>query len=171
VVLAGGARLGLGTGFERTVVLTGSTGQPVPGPDGGPVTVVVRDLPASKRFFAGGDTTVRGFDMDRLGTPGTFDRDGTPIGGHAAMILNAEARVAVGRAVGVVGFLDAGNVFPIVNDVSLRDLRAAVGFGIRYKSPIGPLRVDVGFKIGTLRTFGANHENRVALHISIGQAF
>jgi outer membrane protein insertion porin family len=171
VVLAGGARLGLGTGFRRTVDLKGPNGQPVSGPDGRPLTVEVRDLPASKRFFAGGDTSVRGFDLDHLGTPDTFDRDGTPIGGHAEIILNGEVRLALWREFGIVGFVDAGNVFATVNDVSLRDMRSGVGCGIRYKSPIGPIRVDFGFKVGTLRTFGANHEERRALHISIGQAF
>ena len=171
VVLAGGARLGLGSGFRRTVELKGPDGQPVSGPDGRPLTVEVRDLPMSKRFFAGGDTSVRGFDVDHLGTPATFDRDGTPIGGHAEIILNGEVRLALWRDLGIVGFADAGNVFAIINDVSLRDLRSGVGFGIRYKSPLGPIRVDFGFKVGTLRTFGTNREERFALHISIGQAF
>ncbi len=171
LVLAGGARLGLGTGFARDVDVTTAEGTPVTGPDGRPLTVTVRDLPASERFFAGGDTTVRGFQLDRLGTPETFDRDGTPIGGHAEFVLNAEARVAVWRDLGLVGFLDGGNVFALVNDVSLGELRAGAGFGLRYKSPVGPIRVDFGFKLGTLRTYGPNKEDRFALHISIGQAF
>jgi outer membrane protein assembly factor BamA len=171
VVLAGGARLGLGTGFRRTVVLSGVGGEPGGDVHSTSLTVEIRDLPVSKRFFAGGDTSVRGFDVDRLGTPATFDRDGMPIGGHAEVILNGEVRLGVWRDLGVVGFVDAGNVFPTVNQVSLHDLRSGVGFGIRYKSPIGPIRLDVGFKVGALRTFGASHEKRFALHISIGQAF
>lgn len=171
LVFAGGARLGLGTGFTRHVEVVGLDGRPELNADGAPRTIPVRDLPVSERFFAGGDTSVRGFDLDRLGTAGTFDRDGTPIGGHAELILNGEVRVALWRDLGVVGFLDAGNVFPNVNDFDVSDLRAGAGFGLRYKSPVGPIRLDVGFKLGTLRTFGAHQEKRFAVHISIGQAF
>jgi outer membrane protein insertion porin family len=171
IVLAGGARIGLGTGFPRDVVVSDPDGQPVLGPGGQPLTVTVRDLPASERFFAGGDTTVRGFALDRLGRPDTFDRDGTPIGGHSEVLLNAEVRVPLWREVGVVGFLDVGNVFALVNDVRLGQLRSGAGFGIRYKSPVGPLRLDFGYKLGTLQTFGTYKEHRFALHISIGQAF
>jgi outer membrane protein insertion porin family len=167
VVLAGGVRIGLGTGFSRTV--TDAAGEPVRDATG--QTQTVKDLPVSERFFAGGDTTVRGFKLDKLGRPDTFDRDGTPIGGHAELMVNGEVRVAVWRDLGVVGFLDAGNVFSSVNAVNLGHLRAGTGFGVRYKSPVGPIRVDFGFKVGRLETYGTTREGRFALHISIGQAF
>jgi outer membrane protein insertion porin family len=168
VVVAAGARLGLGTGFPRTVPSPTTDGAPV---TGGPAFVTVRDLPANERFFAGGDTTVRGFQLDHLGTAATFDRDGQPIGGHGMVVFNAEMRMDVWRDVGVVGFLDAGNVFATGADLGRGKLRAGAGFGIRYKSPVGPLRLDVGFKLGTLLTFASTRESRTALHISIGQAF
>jgi outer membrane protein assembly complex protein YaeT len=171
IVFAAGARLGLGTGFPRTITLADATGVAVRGGDGAPVTVQVRDLPASERFFAGGDTTVRGFELDRLGRPDTIDRDGTPKGGHAEVILNSELRLPLWRDLGLVGFLDAGNVFGVVNDINLGQLRAGAGFGLRYKSPVGPIRVDLGFKLGTLQMLGLKREHRVALHVSIGQAF
>jgi outer membrane protein insertion porin family len=171
IVLAAGARLGLATGFRRTVAVTDSVGGAAFDTNGQPVYVTVRDLPANERFFAGGDTTVRGFQVDRLGRPDTFDRDGTPKGGHAEVVLNGEVRMAAWRDVGVAAFMDVGNVFSRVTDVSLGHLRVAAGFGIRYKSPIGPLRVDLGYKLGALQSFGAFSEKRFALHISIGQAF
>ncbi len=171
VVLAGGIRLGLGTGLPRSVVLTGSDGRPLIGPDGNHQVIDVRDVPLSERFFAGGDTTVRGFQLDRLGRPDTFDRDGTPIGGHAEFIVNQEVRIGLWRDLGVVAFLDGGNVFAAVDDFSLRRLRGGIGAGIRYKSPVGPIRLDFGFKLGTLQTFGTRREDRFALHVSIGQAF
>jgi outer membrane translocation and assembly module TamA len=171
IVLAGGARLGLGTGFPRDIPLTDPNGDPILDSNGNPLTVPVRDLQASERFFAGGDTTVRGFQRDRLGRPDTLDSDGTPKGGHAEVILNGEARIALSRKFGVVGFIDAGNVFAVVNDVSLGDLRAGAGFGFRYNSKVGPIRFDFGFKLGTLQTYRTNSEDRFALHISIGQAF
>jgi outer membrane protein assembly complex protein YaeT len=171
VVVAGGARLGLGTGFPRDVPLTTPDGDPILGPDGTQLTAEVRDLPASERYFAGGDTTVRGFQLDHLGEPDTFDSDGTPIGGHAEIILNGEVRLALWKDLGLVGFLDAGNVFSTVDRLSLGRMRAGTGFGLRYNSPVGPFRFDFGFKLGTLRTYGPVKEDRFALHISIGQAF
>jgi outer membrane translocation and assembly module TamA len=135
------------------------------------LTSTVQDLPASERYFAGGDTTVRGFQLDHLGEPDTFDRDGTPIGGRAEVVLNGEVRLGLWKDLGVVGFLDTGNVYSSVSNVSLGSVRAGAGFGVRYNSPLGPFRVDFGFKLGTLRTYGPNREDRFALHISIGQAF
>ena len=61
----------------------------------------------------------------------------------------------VWRDVGLVGFVDVGNVFAKVTDFGLGHLRAGSGFGIRYKSPVGPLRVDLGFKLGSLLTFAS----------------
>jgi outer membrane protein assembly factor BamA len=157
IVFAGGARLGLGTGFA---VL-----------DSAETDEALRDLPASERYFAGGDTTVRGFQRDHVGEPDTFDSDGTPIGGRAEIVLNGEVRVALWKDLGVVGFLDAGNVYSTVDRLSLGRLRAGTGFGLRYNSPLGPFRFDFGFKLGTLRTYGQTREDRFWLHISIGQAF
>jgi len=171
MIVAGGARLGLGTGFPRDVERTDPEGNPIVDADGQPVTQTVRDLPRSERFFAGGGTTVRGFELDHLGRPETFDRYGTPIGGHAEIIVNGELRVALWKDIGVVGFLDVGNVFEYVNDVRLSRLRGGAGFGLRYMSFIGPIRVDFGFKLGALQTFGVEKESRRSLNISIGQAF
>ena len=171
VVMAGGIRLGIGSGFPREVAVIDGNGNPVLGSDGQPQTVTVQDLPASERFFAGGDTTVRGFQTDRLGRPDTMDSDGVPIGGHAELILNLEARVSLWHDLGIVAFLDGGNVFSNVNDFGFNKLRGSMGFGIRYKSPVGPIRIDFGFKLGGLQTFGTYKESRTALHISIGQAF
>lgn len=171
IVLAGGARLGLANGFPQDVTRVDDNGQPVLGPDGQPLTVVVEDIPASERFFAGGDTTVRGFALDRLGTPETFDQDGFPIGGNGLVIFNAELRVPLWRDLGVVGFVDSGNVFEVASDLDLSRIRGSGGFGIRYKSPIGPLRVDLGFKFDRQEFADGQLEDRTALHISLGQAF
>ena len=130
----------------------------------------MRNLPASERFFAGGDTTVRGFALDQLGAPDTIDRDGFPIGGGGLVILNAEVRVPVRGGLGVVGFIDSGNVFARTSDINLWRLRSSVGFGIRYKSPIGPIRVDVGIKARRYETAG-RRESASEFHISLGQAF
>jgi outer membrane protein insertion porin family len=161
-VFAGSARLGTATGFPRRVTAIGA--------DGVATTEDVRDLPASERFFAGGDTTVRGFALDQLGTPETI-KDGVPNGGNGLVIFNAELRATVHGGFGVVGFVDTGNVFAHATDLNLTELRSAVGFGIRYKSPVGPIRVDLGFKLNRREVAVGQLEPLTALHISFGQAF
>ena len=180
IIIAAGARLGLARGFLRDVEVVDEAGNPVLRPDGEPITVRVADLPASKRFFAGGDTTVRGFVLDRLGddashaAPGTertIDQDGFPHGGNAIVVFNGEIRLPVWRDLGAVAFLDAGNVFDRVDSLDLRRIRGTAGFGIRYRSPIGPVRVDLGFKLDRRRFASGEQERLTALHVSIGQAF
>ena len=170
-VLATGARVGLAAGFSREVPALDSDGNPVVGPGGQPVLVRVDDLPASERFFAGGDTTVRGWGLDQLGTPETLDANGFPLGGNAVLVLNAELRVPVWGDLGAVMFLDGGNVFRRVDDFDLGEVRGAAGFGVRYRSPIGPLRFDLGFKLDRRVLPNGQQERPTALFISLGQAF
>jgi len=170
-VLAFGARVGAAHGFRRTVVREDQNGAPVTGPDGSPIVDVVQDLPASERFFAGGDTTVRGFSLDRLGTDATISPTGFPTGGNGLVVLNGELRATLIGSVGAVAFIDAGNVFLRATDLDLGELRAAAGFGIRYQSPVGPIRVDLGFKLDRRELSPGRLERRSVLHISLGQAF
>lgn len=171
IVLAASARVGMATGFPRELVQTDEDGNPILGPDGQPAVEVIEDLPASERFFAGGDTTVRGFALDQLGTPETIDQNGFPLGGHAVVIFNAELRVPLFAGLGVVGFVDAGNVFARTSDMDFGEIRGALGFGVRYASPVGPIRVDLGFKTDRRDITPGNRESLTALHISLGQAF
>jgi outer membrane protein insertion porin family len=157
VVLAGNARLGLATGIGN---------EQLPADER-------YTLPPSERFFAGGDTTVRGFALDRLGvrhvpaeSNDTLDKDRVPIGGNGLVLFNAELRTPVTGSLGVVGFVDTGNVFARASGLDLGELRSAVGGGIRYKSPFGPIRFDLGFKVG--RQEG---EALTAWFVSFGQAF
>ena len=170
-VLAVGARVGAAHGFRRPVVRLGPDGEPIPAPDGGSIVDVVQDLPASERFFAGGDTTVRGFSLDRLGTDATISPSGFPVGGNGLIVLNAELRTDVIGGIGAVGFLDAGNVFPRATDLDFSRLRVAAGVGLRYQSPVGPVRIDLGFKLDQRELAPGRLERRNVLHISLGQAF
>jgi outer membrane protein insertion porin family len=165
VVVATRASLGLADGFEREVQPTDADGNPLPGP---PITV--EDLPASERFFAGGDSTIRGYALDTVGAPGTISPSGYPTGGNAVLLLNGELRFPVWREMGAVVFVDGGNVFRRVTEFDLGELRGSVGFGFRYRSPVGPIRVDLGFKMDRREVRG-RLEPRTALHFSLGQAF
>ena len=155
VVAAFGARLGASHGFPREK-------------DG---DLVEDDLPASERFFAGGDTSVRGFSLDRLGNEDTITQSGFPTGGNAVIVLNAELRATVFGPVQAVGFFDAGNVFMRATDLDLMDLRPAAGIGARYRSPVGPIRIDLGFNLDRRELVAGTRERGHVWHISLGQAF
>jgi outer membrane protein insertion porin family len=171
MVVAVGVRVGVAHGFQRLVARETAEGEAITSLDGSPVVDLVQDLPASERFFAGGDTTVRGFSLDRLGTDATISQSGFPTGGNGLVVLNAELRTAVVGGLGAVGFVDAGNVFPRATDLDLGQLRVAAGFGIRYQSPVGPIRIDLGFKLDRRELAPGRLERRNVLHISLGQAF
>ena len=162
LVFAGGARIGLARAVLRLV--------PTVDEDGNPTVVPVRDLPASERFFTGGESTIRGYSLDSVGAPATLTPSGFPRGGDAEIVLNAELRLPIRGPVGGVVFVDGGNVFARVADLDVTQLRGSVGFGARYRSPIGPIRLDVGFKLDR-RVIGVSLEPRYAFHFSIGQAF
>jgi len=158
-VFAAQARLGIAAGFPRDVVVETGAGETV-------VEVGFKELPEPERFFAGGATTVRGFALDTLGRPDTI-KDGFPIGGNAETIFNAELRSPVRKGLQAVGFVDTGNVFAHAADIDLLALRTAVGFGLRYKSPVGPIRFDMGFKVKP----EPGDTGRSAWFITFGQAF
>ena len=172
-VFAAGARLGLARSFTTTLLRATTL---VLNDNGMPelrevaTLTFIHSLPASERFFAGGDSTVRGFALDRLGDESTIGANGFPTGGNAMIVLNSELRMPVFGPLQVVGFLDAGNVVDRVSNFDLARVRGAAGFGLRYRSPIGPIRVDLGFKLDR-REFAGERERLTALHLSIGQAF
>jgi outer membrane protein assembly complex protein YaeT len=172
LVLAGGARIGLATGFATQTPVLDAAGNPIIGPDGNPLTVTSTNIPASERFYAGGDTTVRGFTRDQLGMPNTIDSDGFPHGGMGMLIFNGELRFPLWKWVGAVAFVDVGNVFFQVSDIRLGDLRPALGGGLRLRLPVLPLiRLDVGYNPYP-RTFGnGSREKSYAVYFGIGQAF
>ena len=165
VVLATRVGLGLADGFPRQVQLTDDAGAPVE-----EVFLTVEDLPASERFFLGGDSTIRGFALDSVGAERTITPAGFPRGGNALILLNAEMRFHLFGDFGAVAFVDGGNVFERATQLDLGNLRGAVGFGARYRSPIGPIRIDVGFKLDR-RMLGTEREKAYDFHFSIGHAF
>ena len=153
-VLALGARVGLAHGFQRI--------------QGG---LDVSDLPASERFYAGGDNSVRGFPLDRLVNEETVTPSGYPTGGNGVIVFNSELRVNLFGQFQGAAFVDAGNVFPRASEFSLTDLRPAAGFGVMYRSPVGPIRVDLGFNLQP-RVFSSGFsERRYVVHFLLGQPF
>lgn len=120
-------------------------------------------LPIDERFFNGGPTSVRSFIERELGPK---DRAGVPIGGEAFTVFNLEYTFPIkGDLKGAV-FADAGNVQSKAADFGFGDLRYAVGAGLRYNLPFGPVRLDYGLNPSPRRD-----EDRGAFHFSIGVAF
>ncbi len=124
------------------------------------------EIPLHERFYLGGSTTVRGYRQDLVG-PTQLDAAGKPIptGGSRMVLFNAELRLNPLGSFGLVLFSDAGNVWAD-RHIDLEDLKASYGAGIRYNTPVGPLRLDYGQKIN--RQAG---EAPGELHFSIGHTF
>ena len=121
------------------------------------------ELPIVERFFLGGRTTVRGYEQDTLGTKGL---DGNPTGGNVFLMENLEIRTSLGKGIGIVAFLDGGNVWIKTKDINPADIKFTTGLGLRYNTPVGPIRIDYGQKLQ--RKPG---ESRGEIHFSIGHAF
>ena len=130
-------------------------------------------LPPDQRFYAGGSGTIRGF---RYQSVGPLFTNGDPIGGTAINAGQAEFRQRIGQSLGFAVFMDAGQVSQNVNPLD-STLRFGTGAGVRYYTPIGPLRVDFGVpinrehvkdpKTGIVRAVGDAFE----LYIGLGQSF
>lgn len=138
IVLASAARFGLATGFGQRLI-------------------------PSERFFAGGGSSVRGFEQDSLGPLDVF---GSVAGGNALIVLNQEIRFPLFKWFRGVGFVDAGNAFASAGDLSLADLRPSIGIGTRIQTPVALVRIDLGVPVSR---GGSKSTGRWIF--SVGQAF
>lgn len=142
---------------EARYVLAGRIGfGSIVGPD-------LPDIPANRRFFAGGGGSVRGYEYRTLGPKGPF---GDPIGGRSLLEGSVEGRIKVTDTIGIVPFVDMGTAF----EGSLPDfderIRVSAGLGLRYYTGIGPIRLDVAFPLNRERG-----DSPAAVYVSLGQAF
>ena len=102
-------------------------------------------LPISERFFAGGSRDLRGFGFELAG-PINLET-GKPDGGNAVFIINNELRFPLVGILGGTVFSDTGNVFRRTKDFRPQNLTQTFGFGLRVKTPIGPVRIDFAFLV------------------------
>jgi outer membrane protein insertion porin family len=121
-------------------------------------------LPVEERFFAGGATTVRGYRERRLGP---LDANGNPAGGNGLAVFNVEWRFPLWRWFGGAVFFDTGAVTAQVADLAPDELRSGVGAGLRLSTPVGPVRLDLGYPLDRVE----NQERKVRLYLSIGHPF
>ncbi|MEO3432210.1 autotransporter assembly complex family protein [Inquilinus sp. CAU 1745] len=121
------------------------------------------DVPASRRFYAGGGGSIRGYDYQSVGP---LDEDGDPQGGRSVVEGSLELRYRITETIGIVPFIDAGMAFEdSVPDFS-EDLQIAAGIGGRYYTGFGPIRVDVAFPLNP-----REEDDFFAFYVSLGQAF
>jgi outer membrane protein assembly complex protein YaeT len=128
-------------------------------------------IPFYKRYFVGGSSSVRGWGRYQVSplTPA-----GNPIGGRTMLELSSEARFGIRGKLGGVLFVDGGNSWLDPWSVRFSEMRWAVGPGIRYDTPIGPMRVDLGLQLNPLDGLvvdGKEAKRKWRVHFSIGQAF
>jgi outer membrane protein insertion porin family len=132
-----------------------------------PQRLVTREIPISERLFGGGRTTHRAYGRDLLGIRGqTLCRTGVsdetadlcrsdlvggddfyPTGGNGLALLNLDLRFPIVGSVGGVVFADGGNIWDDWRNIDLNQAKWGAGVGVRYLSPIGPLRAEIGWKL------------------------
>ncbi|MGC1480484.1 MAG: outer membrane protein assembly factor BamA [Chthoniobacterales bacterium] len=121
------------------------------------------ELPIDERFFNGGSTTVRSYPELNLGPR---DKAGYPLGGQAYTVFNVEYTFPIWEQLRGAVFADAGNVIEEAADFGISDLRYAIGAGLRYDLPVGPIRFDYGFNPAP-----GPGDPEGAFHFSVGLAF
>lgn len=123
-----------------------------------------RAIPPSELFYAGNENTLRGYSYM---TVSPLNKKGKPIGGRSIGVLSFEARLRMTEKLGGVGFYEVGNVYasriPNPNHKQLQ----SIGVGLRYRTPVGPLRFDVAFPLNKRKKIDSDYQ----LYMSIGQSF
>ena len=122
-----------------------------------------KNFPLFERFFAGGEKSVRGYGRRRLGPLGTND---DPLGGLSLIEGSLEVRRPIWKELNGAVFLDFGQVSKRSFDIPVGDLQFSAGFGVSYATPVGPLRLDVGFPFKPPRG-----DKSWQIHFSIGAYF
>ncbi len=137
-------------------------------------------VPVSELFFSGGGSTLRGFPLNGAGPqhnipvcgnpadPSTCTQIQAPEGGRELLIVNSEFRIPlpIKKGLGIVPFYDGGNVFPSVGFRDFSSYSNTLGIGFRYRTPVGPIRIDIGHNLSPLPGIKATQ-----IFITLGQAF
>ena len=120
-------------------------------------------IPADIRYYAGGGGSIRGYAYQSVGPL----RGNDPIGGRSLLEISTELRIKVTKSIGIVTFIDGGSAFAAEFPDFKEDLRWGAGVGLRYFTPIGPLRLDVGIPLNPRKDI----DDSFQIYVSLGQAF
>jgi translocation and assembly module TamA len=121
-------------------------------------------IPANKRFYSGGGGSVRGY---KYQTVGPLDSNNDPIGGRSLLEVGFEARTRITDNIGLVPFIEGGNVYESMAPDFSGEFLWGAGLGFRYYTAIGPIRFDVAVPLNRRK----NVDDAYQFYISIGQAF
>lgn len=123
-----------------------------------------RTIPAPERFYAGSDSLLRGY---RYKTVSPLDREHNPIGGLSMLVVSSELRYRPEKKLGYVLFYEVGNVYSsLLPNLEAEQLHS-VGIGLRYPTPVGPIRADLAFPLKRRKKI----DSAFQLYFSIGQTF
>ncbi len=142
-------------------------------------TTIAGKIPAPRRFFAGGASSQRGFSQRQLSPSATITKDGdsdsVPIGDETVFETGVEARLRVfkffGSWVGIVGFIDGADVVNALDNIDPINLHWAAGGGLRYYTPIGAIRTDLGYRLNRRGATEPQPMNHWTWHLTLGEAF
>jgi len=135
--------------------------------------VIKGDVPPTERYYAGGASSQRGFAERRLSPEVRADGESVVIGGAASFETGIEARASLPwiTDLGAVVFLDGGDVTERQEDLKLDNLHWAIGFGLRYGLPVGPLRLELGYRLNRYGATEPSPGQRLNFILSVGEAF
>ena len=122
------------------------------------------EIPPPERFYAGSESTLRGYQYLTVSPLGHHHK---PLGGRSIIVYSMELRNRIGKDFGLVFFYDIGNVYTNALPNFTTKMRQSVGLGVRYYTPIGPLRLDIAFPLNKRRHLDHSFE----AYFSIGQSF
>ncbi len=122
----------------------------------------VTKVAADRRLYSGGAGSVRGYAYQNIGPR---DGSGNVVGGRSSILFSGELRYRVTDTIGVVAFIDAGNAYASVVP-QLNGLKVGVGAGLRYLTPVGPIRLDVAVPLQR-----GSGDPSVGVYVGLGQAF
>lgn len=122
----------------------------------------VTDVPVDERIFLGGAGTVRGYGYKNIAPR---DGEGDLIGGRSSILFSGEVRYRINDSFGLVGFVDAGNVYETIYP-QFNDLKVGIGAGVRYLTPVGPIRLDVAVPLQP-----EQDDPSWAVYVGLGQSF
>jgi outer membrane protein insertion porin family/translocation and assembly module TamA len=169
LVLAGRARIGtIDAAGDDQVCFDVTIAPLIPTSTG---TTPTCPVPFFKRYFLGGSNSLRGWGRFEVSD---LSGSGFPIGGHSMLEMSAEVRTPLVGNINGVLFVDAGSVAMDPWHVAAKELRYDVGPGLRYVTPIGPIRVDLGYQLNPIPNLvidGDPQSRRWRVHFSLGQAF
>jgi translocation and assembly module TamA len=116
----------------------------------------------NRRVFLGGAGTVRGYGYENIAPR---DADGNLVGGRSSILFSGEGRYRLNDSFGIVGFVDAGNVYETIYP-QFNGLKVGIGAGVRYLTPVGPIRLDVAVPLQP-----DEGDPSWAVYVGLGQAF